>query len=325
MKRSVLVGLATLAVASTAIAADPPPGGPDAKASDAAAPAAVPSSAPKKYPDGRGGVVEFPLGDISFADEVVSFQVGAPRAAEPNSQPGAALGVPNYVETADDTYVTLGCAGVLTLRFADNALTDGAGADLFVFEIGPLVEKMNLAISPDGAAWIDVGVISGGRAAVDIAGHVKPGDVFHFVRLTDGRARCDGQWPGADVDAVGAIGAALQFSLNSEVLFDTGRSDLKPAARAELDKVASKIGSYDKGRVTIEGHTDDVGATAANLTLSQNRALSVQRYLQAKAELSAFTFATHGYGEGRPVASNAGAEGRARNRRVDVVLQPGGD
>jgi flagellar motor protein MotB len=59
------------------------------------------------------------------------------------------------------------------------------------------------------------------------------------------------------------------------------------------------------------------------LTLSQARALSVQRYLQAKAELSAFTFATHGYGEGRPVASNAAAEGRARNRRVDVVLQPG--
>ena len=283
------------------------------------------SSEPGRYSDGRGGFVEFPLGDISFADEIVSFQVGAPRAAEPNSQASSALGSPNYVETADDTYVTLGCAGILTLRFVDNALADGPGPDLYVFEVGPLVERMTLAISADGAAWTEVGAISGGRADIDISAQVQPGDVFHFVRLTDGRARCDGAWPGADVDAVGAVGAALQFSLNSEVLFDTGRAELKLAALAELDTLSARIGRYRQGRVTIEGHTDGVGADAANVTLSQNRAGAVQRYLQAKPELSAFEFTTHGYGETRPVASNENDEGRMQNRRVDVVLQPGAE
>lgn len=310
---------------ATSASADTPvtePADADPTAPSEAAPAAV-SSEPRRYPDGRGGFVEFPFGDISFADEIVSFQVGAPRAAESNSQASAALGAPNYSEAVDDTYVTLGCAGVLTLRFVDNALADGPGPDLYVFEIGPLVERMTLAISADGASWTEVGAISGGRADIDISAHAQPGDVFHYVRLTDGRARCDGAWPGADVDAVGAVGAALQFSLNSEVLFDTGRSELRPAAQAELDRLSSQIGRYRQGRVTIEGHTDGVGADAANLTLSQNRARSVQQYLQAKPELAAFAFTTHGYGETRPVASNEGNDGRAQNRRVVVVLQPG--
>lgn len=279
-------------------------------------------SGPKEYPDGHGGVVEFPLGDLSFADEIVSFEPGEPRAAEANSRPQTALGIPDYDET-DDTYVTLGCGGTLTLRFADNALVDVPGPDLYVFEIGPAVEAMDLAISADGNEWIEVGEISGGRADVDIAPHIGAGGVFHFVRLTDLKADCRPNWPGADVDAVGAIGAAVQFSLSGAVLFDSGQWELKPAAEAEIDQLARKIAAYPKGRVVIEGHTDNVGAPDVNQTLSQNRAGAVLKYMQAAAELSAFSFSAEGFGETRPAATNTTAEGRVRNRRVDVVLIPG--
>lgn len=151
-----------------------------------------------------------------------------------------------------------------------------------------------------------------------------PARCNHYVRLADGRAGCFGAWPGADVDAVGAIGGALQFSLNSEVLFDSGRSALKPAAQAELDALASRLAAYAGGEVTIEGHTDSVGADAANQTLSESRAGAVRDYLQARPDLSAFTFTTRGFGETRPVAANDTDAGRAQNRRVDVVLEPNG-
>ena len=79
---------------------------------------------PAVYPDGRGGEVHFPLGDISFADEVVSFTPGDPASGPDESIPEEVLGPPDYVDTVDDNYLTLGCGGVLELRFTDNALVD---------------------------------------------------------------------------------------------------------------------------------------------------------------------------------------------------------
>jgi outer membrane protein OmpA-like peptidoglycan-associated protein len=289
----------------------------------AAAPVFAQPSTAKKYPDGHGGFVEFPLGDVSFADEAVSLELGKPRAAEANSQPQASLGIPDYKDTDDDTYVTLSCGGTLTLRFSDNALVDVAGPDLYVFEIGPAVEATNLAISADGQNWIEVGAISGGRADMDITSHIEPGAVFHYVRLTDLEGGCSGQWPGADIDAVGAIGAAMQFSLSGAVLFDTGKWELKPAAEGELNRLAGQLAAYSKGKVLIEGHTDNVGSGDANQALSENRAGAVLEYLQGRSELSTFSFTAKGYGESRPTAPNATDEDRARNRRVDMVLVPG--
>jgi outer membrane protein OmpA-like peptidoglycan-associated protein len=219
----------------------------------------------------------------------------------------------------------LSCGGTLTVRFRDNALVDVAGPDLYVFEVGPAVEATDLAISADGKNWIEVGKIAGGRADVDIASYVKAGDVFHYVRLTDLKSGCSGRWPGADIDAVGAIGAAVQFSLSGSVLFDTGLWELKPEAAAAIDELADKLAAYSKGRVLVEGHTDNVGSGEANQTLSKNRAGAVLEYLRARPALSAFSFTAEGHGESRPTATNETDEGRAQNRRVDVVLIPGGE
>ncbi len=143
-----------------------------------------------------------------------------PPSYKKDRDPKKALGIPDYDIKADINFTTLGCGGVLTLSFVDNALIDIDGPDLYVFEIGPVVEATNLEISEDGENWINVGEIKGGRADVDIKNFVKLGQIFHFVPLTDAKKDCGSSWPGADIDAVGAIGSVLQFSLSSSVLFD---------------------------------------------------------------------------------------------------------
>ena len=139
---------------------------------------------PKSYRDGHGGEVFFPVGDISFADEVVSFTSGEPKArAEKHRIPEATLGIPDYDGVEGNNYLTLGCGGVLVVRFTDNSLIDIDGPDLYVFEIGPAVEPTDLAISRDGESWVEIGRIAGGRADVDIAEFVDGSEPYSHVRL----------------------------------------------------------------------------------------------------------------------------------------------
>src|SRR5256885_9063945 len=85
------------------------------------------------YKDSRGHVVHFPLGDRSFADEVVSYNMGSPGPKPANARdPQTALGAPDYDSKRRANSVTLGCGGTLILRFKDNALVDVPGPDLYV-------------------------------------------------------------------------------------------------------------------------------------------------------------------------------------------------
>ena len=159
----------------------------------------------------QGNKVVFPGGDVSWADAVASFTPGDP-APKRSRDPSAALGKPDYQGTDDAEdearYVSLGHGGALVLEFTDNVLVDGEGPDLALFEIGPAVEPILIAISEDGKNWIDVGRLEGSTCVADIAPFVKPGQRFRFVKLADAEAgkSNDSEWPGADVDAVGAIG-----------------------------------------------------------------------------------------------------------------------
>ena len=276
---------------------------------------------PKDYKGKKGKIIHFPLGELSFADEVVSYQVGTPGPQKDATDPQSALGPPDRKPAPrSNKAVTLGCGGVLTLRFVDNALVDVKGPDLFVFEVGSDTEPTDVSISADGKDWIHIGDIAGGTGEMDIAGKARSGELYHYVRLTDVKKACGGGYPGADIDAVGAIGSGLQISLNTAVLFDTGKYQLKPQAKEELDRAADAIREYPGARVTVEGHTDNVGSSASNMKLSNDRASAVRDYLAAA--LRGFEFRTAGYGETRPVASNDDEAGRQKNRRVDIVIIP---
>ena len=136
----------------------------------------------RTYADSRGKKIVFPLGEASFADEVVSFDLGKPATPDQRwIDPKLALGAPDYNPRTGTTKpydLVLGCAGTLVVRFNDNTLVDVPGPDLYVFEVGPRIEGVRLAISPDGITWTEAGNISGGTAEVDIAKVARPDERY---------------------------------------------------------------------------------------------------------------------------------------------------
>lgn len=104
-----------------------------------------------------------------------------------------------------------------------------------------------------------------------------------------------------------------------DVLFATGKADLKGGVTSNLGKLAAFLNQYQDRSVIIEGHTDSVGPESANFSLSQRRADSVKSYLMSQG-VSATRLVSSGLGEGAPVAGNDSATGRQQNRRVEVII-----
>jgi outer membrane protein OmpA-like peptidoglycan-associated protein len=111
------------------------------------------------------------------------------------------------------------------------------------------------------------------------------------------------------------------ITVPSGVLFASGKSDLLAGAQAKLDPVAEALSHEDDHKIIIEGHTDSQGSDASNMELSQRRAQTVRDYFSSRGVPADHITAT-GVGESRPIADNATAEGRANNRRVEIVIQP---
>jgi outer membrane protein OmpA-like peptidoglycan-associated protein len=107
-----------------------------------------------------------------------------------------------------------------------------------------------------------------------------------------------------------------------KVLFDFNKANLKPEAIRQLQGALQVIKDQPGVQILIVGHTDSVGSDAYNLKLSQRRAGSVANYL-AQNGVPRQNIRTEGLGKRQPVASNATAEGRAQNRRVEITLSPG--
>lgn len=104
-----------------------------------------------------------------------------------------------------------------------------------------------------------------------------------------------------------------------DVLFTTGRADLKGGATSNLSKLAAFLNKYPDRTVIIEGHTDSTGSEDFNMGLSQRRADSVKAYLTGQG-VAAYRLDALGKGEGYPVSGNDSATGRQQNRRVEVII-----
>ncbi|GAC1433442.1 MAG: hypothetical protein NVS1B11_15930 [Terriglobales bacterium] len=104
-----------------------------------------------------------------------------------------------------------------------------------------------------------------------------------------------------------------------DVLFDTGKAELKPVARERLAKVAGILLAYPDIKVEIDGHTDNTGTLSFNQKLSEQRAESVRSYLGQQG-VAQSTMNTQGFGPSQPIASNDSAAGRRQNRRVELIV-----
>ncbi len=121
----------------------------------------------------------------------------------------------------------------------------------------------------------------------------------------------------------------LTVNILDRILFDSGEADLKPEGQAVLSKVAKILGQHADRQIQVIGHTDNVpvvnrtrGGFTDNWGLSAGRATAAVRFLAEKAGVDARRLSAVGCGEFRPIADNATTEGRARNRRIAVVVLP---
>lgn len=273
--------------------------------------------------------IYLPLGNMAFADLVVSYIPGIPTPLAQYTQPERALGEPNYEYYKDDSYVSLGCKGQLTLQFISNGFIDIEGDDLYFFEVGPSVESFTVEVSSDGEDWIYIGTLPGSTNSIDIGKSQRvrlENKVYYYVRITDLGDFCRGPTPGADIDAVGAIGGVLKFNLSASILFDTDKYEIKKEAKEILYKIIKVLELMPYAYVQIEGHTDSDASAAYNKVLGLKRAESVKNYLNNIANNTNtplnIAIETRSLGESRPISNNDSEEGKQKNRRVELLIKP---
>ena len=111
----------------------------------------------------------------------------------------------------------------------------------------------------------------------------------------------------------------LLVQMKNDILFDTGSDAIKAEGVVELNKMADILAKYSDDRVKVEGYTDSVGDAKHNQALSERRASAVKTVLVSRG-VQEKQIEVYGYGETKPVADNAHAEGRAKNRRVELHI-----
>lgn len=275
--------------------------------------------------DYRGSSVAFPQGERSFADKVLFSRAGSPRPTE-LKVPSSALGLPDWSVPDSqrsgfpDQAYSLGCKGSLAVQFEDNALINGEGDDLFIFEVGANIEGSRVSVSNDGQAWEVVGEIGGAFATIDLENSSLNSETYRYVLIEDLGSACSGITPGADIDAIGAIGSATRLVLDGEVLFDFGKSELREEAKVFLTALAAQLEQENAAKIEIVGHTDSVGSVSANLQLGDDRAGNVAQFIVSLAPDLLKKIESFSRGELEPVAANNSDAGRQENRRVEVTI-----
>ncbi len=127
--------------------------------------------------------------------------------------------------------------------------------------------------------------------------------------------------PGAQVERI-EDGILVTFDENSGVHFETEKYNINPTSEVLLTKLSNILKEYPDTNVLVVGHTDSSGSAAYNMTLSERRAYAVTNYFIQNKGLNSSRFTTTWFGEDQPIADNSTAEGRAKNRRVNIAIVP---
>ncbi len=121
--------------------------------------------------------------------------------------------------------------------------------------------------------------------------------------------------------SVSRTGDMIVLNMPGHLTFATNRSDIQSSFFPVLNSVALVFKEFKNSNIKVSGHTDSQGSDGYNQTLSEQRASSVADYLMAQS-IAPARFYVVGYGESRPIASNASEQGRAQNRRVEIEILP---
>ena len=167
-----------------------------------------------------------------------------------------------------------------------------------------------------------IGAIAGGHAgsgALIGAGVGALGSYIWSKNLEKQKAEMEAATQGTGVGVTQTADNQLKLDIPSDISFDTGRSDIKGNFAPILDRFADGLRNNPNAEVRIIGHTDSTGSDAINDPLSLQRAESTRNYLTSRG-VNGARIQVQGMGARQPVASNSTAEGRARNRRVEIFV-----
>ncbi len=186
-------------------------------------------------------------------------------------------------------------------------------------------EKTSNAVKGAGIGALSgavIGVLAGDNRKSALigagVGALAGGGIGYYMDVQEAKLRQELEATGVSVTR---YGDSIILNMPGNVTFDTASSNISANFYRVLSSVAKVINEYEKTYVDIYGHTDSVGQSSYNMTLSQQRADSVSQYLQTQQVLPQ-RIVTRGIGEAHPVASNDNAQGRAQNRRVEIKLTP---
>tara|TARA_R110000868_G_scaffold97875_2_gene269228 strand:- start:4099 stop:4803 length:705 start_codon:yes stop_codon:yes gene_type:complete len=167
----------------------------------------------------------------------------------------------------------------------------------------------------------NIGKGGNGEIGAVIGGVVGGGAGILIGNKMDKQAqKIEEEIPGAQVERVDD-GIVVTFDESSGVYFDTNKYTINVASQTTLNKLIGVFKEYPDTNLLVVGHTDSVGADDYNMTLSKNRANAVTHYLIDKG-ISQSRLTTNWFGETQPLHDNNTAEGRAKNRRVNIAILP---
>jgi outer membrane protein OmpA-like peptidoglycan-associated protein len=212
------------------------------------------------------------------------------------------IGINKFLALAFSAALLFGCEATKNANNKQKGAVIGAGSGAVIGGVvGNNVGKGNTAL----------GAIIGGVVGGAAGGYIGS-------RMDKQAKQIEQEIPGAEVERVGE-GINVTFDENSGIYFDTEKYNINEKSRDALHKLVGIFKEYPDTEILVEGHTDNTGSDSYNLTLSKNRAQAVTNFLVSDG-ISKGRFDTKWYGEAQPKYDNSTAEGRAKNRRVEIAI-----
>lgn len=175
--------------------------------------------------------------------------------------------------------------------------------------IGAIIGN-NVGKGGNGELGAVIGGVVGGTAGVLIGN-----------KMDKQAQEIENEVPGVEVERVDDA-IVLTFEDGSGVYFDTNKYDINAASQITLDKLTGIFQEYSDTNILVVGHTDSTGSDEYNMTLSKNRANAVSNYFINNKGVSSYRINTNWFGETKPIYDNSTASGRAKNRRVNIIVVP---
>jgi OOP family OmpA-OmpF porin len=191
-------------------------------------------------------------------------------------------------------------SGLAVVRNYENAITKVGGT----------------VVQSDPDRWVNGKIVKDGR---EVWVQVDKGNSKIWARIVEKKGMT--QYVVADAAAFGNDLKATGHAAVYGILFDTGKSEVKPESKPALEEIAKLLAQNPGFKILVVGHTDMTGSLDANMKLSQARAEAVAQALATQHGVAASRLKGHGVGPLCPVATNDTDEGRSRNRRVELVKE----